>query len=116
MLFRSYLKGTKSGCREGDCGACTVLVGSLVKDKAEYKSMASCLVPLGNIAGKHVVTVEGLNNKFGLTPVQHALDEHAGTQCGFCTPGFVVSLTGHALSQNFAKYNEAINSDRKSVV
>lgn len=105
-----YLKGTKSGCREGDCGACTVLVGSLVKDKAEYKSMASCLTPLGNIAGKHVVTVEGLNNKFGLTPVQHALDEHAGTQCGFCTPGFVVSLTGHALSQNFAKYDEAINS------
>ncbi len=105
-----HLQGTKSGCREGDCGACTVLVGSLVKDKAEYKSMASCLTPLGNIAGKHVVTVEGLNNKNGLTPVQHALDEHAGTQCGFCTPGFVVSLTGHALSKNFAKYDEAINS------
>ncbi|MCF6184115.1 MAG: FAD binding domain-containing protein [Bacteroidales bacterium] len=105
-----HLQGTKSGCREGDCGACTVLVGSLVKNKTEYKSMASCLTPLGNIAGKHVVTVEGLNNKNGLTPVQHALDEHAGTQCGFCTPGFVVSLTGHALSKNFAKYDEAINS------
>ncbi len=110
IRYDQHLKGTKSGCREGDCGACTVLVGTLENGKVNYKSMASCLTPLGNIAGKHVVTVEGLNTEQGLTPVQHALDEHAGTQCGFCTPGFVVSLTGHALSKDFGKYDEAINS------
>ncbi|NPA68570.1 MAG: 2Fe-2S iron-sulfur cluster binding domain-containing protein [Chlorobi bacterium] len=110
IRYDQHLKGTKSGCREGDCGACTVLVGTLENGKVNYKSVASCLTPLGNIAGKHVVTVEGLNADKGLNPIQHALDEHAGTQCGFCTPGFVVSLTGHALSKNFGKYDEAINS------
>ncbi len=110
IRYDQNLKGTKSGCREGDCGACTVLVGTLENGKVNYKSMASCLTPLGNIAGKHVVTVEGLNTEKELTPIQHALDEHAGTQCGFCTPGFVVSLTGHALSKDFGKYDAAINS------
>jgi len=110
IRYEQHLKGTKSGCREGDCGACTVLVGTLEDGKVNYKSMASCLTPLGNVTGKHVVTVEGLNAEKELTPVQHALDEHAGTQCGFCTPGFVVSLTGHALSKDFGKYDDAINS------
>lgn len=110
IRYDQHLKGTKSGCREGDCGACTVLIGTLENGKVNYKSMASCLTPLGNVAGKHVVTVEGLNAEKELTPIQHALDEHAGTQCGFCTPGFVVSLTGHALSKDFGKYDEAINS------
>ncbi|NPA45371.1 MAG: 2Fe-2S iron-sulfur cluster binding domain-containing protein [Chlorobi bacterium] len=110
IRYDQHLKGTKSGCREGDCGACTVLVGTLENGKVNYKSVASCLTPLGNVAGKHVVTVEGLNAEKELTPIQHALDEHAGTQCGFCTPGFVVSLTGHALSKDFGKYDEAISS------
>ncbi len=110
IRYDQNLKGTKSGCREGDCGACTVLVGTLENGKVNYKSMASCLTPLGNVTGKHVVTVEGLNSEKELTPVQHALNEHAGTQCGFCTPGFVVSLTGHALSKDFGKYDAAVNS------
>lgn len=110
IRYEQHLKGTKSGCREGDCGACTVLVGTLTNGTVNYKSMASCLTPLGNVAGKHVVTVEGLNTEKNLTPIQHALDEFAGTQCGFCTPGFVVSLTGHALSNDFGKYDEAVNS------
>ena len=109
IRYEQHLKGTKSGCREGDCGACTVLVGTFNEGKAEYKTMASCLTPLGNIAGKHVVTVEGINGT-DLTPVQEALDEHAGTQCGFCTPGFVVSLTGHALSEHENNKETAINS------
>ncbi len=99
IRYDQHLKGTKSGCREGDCGACTVLVGTLKEGETEYKTMTSCLTPLGNIAGKHVVTVEGINGQ-NLTPVQKALDEHSGTQCGFCTPGFVVSLTAHAISKN----------------
>ncbi|MCD6555718.1 MAG: FAD binding domain-containing protein [Bacteroidales bacterium] len=110
IRYDQNLKGTKSGCREGDCGACTVLVGTLENGKVNYKSMASCLTPLGNVTGKHVVTVEGLNSENELTPVQHALNENAGTQCGFCTPGFVVSLTGHALSKDFGKYDAAVSS------
>ena len=110
IRYDQHLKGTKSGCREGDCGACTVLVGTLENGKVNYKSTASCLTPLGNVTGKHVVTVEGLNKGKELTPIQHALDEHAGTQCGFCTPGFVVSLTGHALSEDSGNYDAAVNS------
>jgi xanthine dehydrogenase small subunit len=61
--------GTKEGCREGDCGACTVLVGSLIDKRIEYKSINSCLLPINDVNGKHVVTIEGLN-KDKLSPVQ----------------------------------------------
>ncbi len=101
-----HLKGTKAGCREGDCGACTVLVGTLIDGKVNYQTAASCLTPLGNIAGKHVVTIEGINSN-DLTPVQKALDKHSGTQCGFCTPGFVVSLTAHAMSEHEKTFDAA---------
>ena len=94
---QQQLTGTKIGCREGDCGACTILVGKIENDKMVYQNMTSCLFPLINAAGKHIVTVEGINGK-NLTPVQAALVENGGTQCGFCTIGFVMSLTGFALS------------------
>jgi len=95
VRYRQNLKGTKIGCREGDCGACTVLVGELVDDKVRYQSMTSCLMPLANAAGKHIVTIEGVNPADGsLTPVQQAMIDESGTQCGFCTVGFVMSLTG----------------------
>ncbi len=98
-FVRKYqrLTGTKIGCREGDCGACTVLVGSLENGKLTYRSMTSCLMPLANAYGKHIVTVEGINGNI-LTPVQEAVVNHNGTQCGFCTIGFVMSLTGFTLS------------------
>ena len=96
-----HLKGTKIGCREGDCGACTVLLGTLKKDgEIGYKTIVSCLTPIANVAGKHVVTIEGLNLSEGLTSVQSAMKENNATQCGFCTPGFVVSLTGYAFNKN----------------
>jgi len=91
------LTGTKIGCREGDCGACTSLIGGLEDGVLRYRPMTSCLTPLGNAAGKHVVTVEGLNPPSGLSAVQAAIVEEGGTQCGFCTPGFVVSLTGFCM-------------------
>lgn len=91
------LKGTKEGCREGDCGACTILVGARLPHGMEYRSAASCLLPVGDLHGKHVVTIEGLNID-GLTAVQQALVDEGATQCGFCTPGIVVALTGFLLT------------------
>ena len=95
------LTGTKIGCREGDCGACTVLVGSLnLEGNIDYKTVTSCLTPIASVHGKHVVTIEGLNLSEGLTSVQEAIKENNATQCGFCTPGFVVSLTGYTFNSN----------------
>jgi len=96
VRYEASLRGTKIGCREGDCGACTVLVGTPENKKVLYKTVTSCLTPLANIYGRHVVTIEGLTSG-ELNPVQQAMVEHSGTQCGFCTPGFVVSLCGFAL-------------------
>lgn len=98
IRYKQQLPGTKIGCREGDCGACTVLVGELNNDRVEYRSMTSCLLALANVQGRHIVTVEGLNMD-QLSPVQQAMVDESGTQCGFCTPGFVVSLSGCCLSR-----------------
>ncbi len=98
IRYDENLRGTKIGCREGDCGACTILVGSLKDEKLEYMSATSCLTPLPNVHGKHVVTVEGLNLPNKLNKAQQAMVECSGTQCGFCTPGFVNSLCGYALT------------------
>jgi len=98
VRYHKDLKGTKIGCREGDCGACTVMVGELHDGHVRYRTMTSCLMPLANAAGKHIVTIEGINpEKRELTPVQQAMVDQSGTQCGFCTVGFVMSLTGFAL-------------------
>jgi len=97
IRHQQRLTGTKIGCREGDCGACTVLVGQWQEGKLCYRTMTSCLMPLGNLHGKHLVTIEGLNRD-QLTPVQQAVVEEGATQCGFCTVGFVVSLTSFCLS------------------
>ncbi|HPH03328.1 MAG TPA: 2Fe-2S iron-sulfur cluster-binding protein, partial [Spirochaetota bacterium] len=86
--------GTKEGCKEGECGACTVLLGCLEDGKVVYRNVASCLVPLGDAAGRHIVTIEGVNKPDGsLNPVQQAFVDEGATQCGFCTPGFIMSLT-----------------------
>ena len=90
------LTGTKEGCREGDCGACVVLIGERTDDRVTYQPVTACLVPLGEVHGKHVVTIEGLQGE-ALTPVQDAIVEEGATQCGFCTPGIVVSLTGYVM-------------------
>ncbi len=104
IRYNEQLTGTKIGCREGDCGACTVLIGSLTNGELRYQSMTSCLLPLANVQGKHVVTVEGINLPAeddaapALNLVQQAMAEQGATQCGFCTPGFVVSLVGYCLN------------------
>jgi len=96
-----HLPGTKIGCREGDCGACTVLEGSLSPDKqVHYQTITSCLTPIANVHGKHIVTVEGLTPEKELNRVQQAMKAHNATQCGFCTPGFVVAFTGYTLNKD----------------
>ncbi|MEO6541089.1 MAG: 2Fe-2S iron-sulfur cluster-binding protein, partial [Ferruginibacter sp.] len=107
IRYYKRLVGTKIGCREGDCGACTILVGDLENDKLVYRSMTSCLMPLGNAVGKHILSVEGINMK-ELTPVQQAMVDTNGTQCGFCTIGFVMSLTCFILNDTSRKYEKAI--------
>ncbi|GAA4332035.1 FAD binding domain-containing protein [Flaviaesturariibacter amylovorans] len=107
VRYRKRLTGTKIGCREGDCGACTVLVGDFENGRLTYRSATSCLMPLGNAAGKHIVTVEGLNGP-ELSPVQQAMVDTNGTQCGFCTLGFVLSFTGFVLHPSAKTYPEAI--------
>ncbi len=107
IRYYKRLVGTKIGCREGDCGACTILVGDFENGKLVYRSMTSCLMPLGNAHGKHILSVEGINMK-ELSPVQQAMVDTNGTQCGFCTIGFVMSLTGFVLNETTKQYDDAI--------
>ena len=98
IRYEQNLKGTKIGCREGDCGACTILIGELIDNEVHYRSVTSCLMALATVDGKHVVTVEGVNMD-GLNPFQQAMADEGATQCGFCTPGFIMSLAGFVLSR-----------------
>src|SRR5262245_51242857 len=87
------LTGTKEGCAEGDCGACSVLVGDPAEDGVRYHAANSCILAMGQIDGRALVTVEGLKGET-LHPVQAAMAENGSSQCGFCTPGIVVALAG----------------------
>ena len=109
IRYKMHLVGTKIGCREGDCGACTVLEGHLENGEIHYKSIVSCLTPLGNIHSKHIVTIEGLQKEL-MSPVQQAMIDNAATQCGFCTPGFVMSLTAHSLAPEKSSPEKVINA------
>ena len=85
-------RGTKEGCNEGDCGACTVALGSLRNGKLVYEPVNACILLVGQLDGKELVTVDDLADGADLHPVQQALVDTHGSQCGFCTPGFVMSL------------------------
>tara|TARA_Y100000590_G_scaffold47924_1_gene50813 strand:+ start:4836 stop:6275 length:1440 start_codon:yes stop_codon:yes gene_type:complete len=93
--IRTKLKktGTKEGCAEGGCGACTVVLGEIKKNEIDYKAINSCITFLPTLQGKQLILVEDLISKNGyLHPVQQAMVNYHGSQCGFCTPGFVMSL------------------------
>ena len=108
LRLREGATGTKEGCAEGDCGACTVVLGRPRGDRVRYEPVNACIHLLGMIDGRELITVEDLSSPGeALHPVQAALIEHHGSQCGFCTPGFVMSL--------FALYHCRSVADRASV-
>lgn len=96
------LKGTKQGCGSGDCGACTVIVEGSAED-SKPRAINACITPAGFAHNKHVITVEGLADGDQLHPVQQALIDEHGSQCGFCTPGFVMALVAHGLGAGAPK-------------
>ena len=117
-LRDNQLVGTKEGCASGDCGACTAVIGEIVTNnkssKVEYKSINTCMALAYGLVGKHLVTVEGLAEEGKLHPSQKAMVLENGSQCGFCTPGFVMSL--FALYQNknsvdLHQINEALSGN-----
>jgi len=80
------LTGTKYGCGEGQCGACTVMLGD--------RAVRSCIIPMGLVKGKEVTTIEGLADNGKLHPIQEAFVKHDALQCGFCTPGMILNAYG----------------------
>src|SRR3954470_18906148 len=98
LTLLEYLRGTgltgsKEGCAEGDCGACSVaIIDRDSEGQTCYRAINSCLVPLCLLAGREIVSVEGVRCNHELHPVQQKMVECHGSQCGYCTPGFVLSL------------------------
>ena len=102
--------GTKEGCAEGGCGACTVVIGELKNNEINYKAINSCITLLPTLQGKQLILVEDLILKDGsLHQVQKAMVNYHGSQCGFCTPGFVMAL--FSMFKQYSKFNNDIIND-----
>src|SRR5947209_10137373 len=101
------LVGTKVVCAEGDCGACTVLVGRPEGQALRYETVDACIQFVYQLDGKSILTIENLAANGRLHPIQQALVDHQGSQCGFCTPGFVMALAG--------AFTEPVSPDRDTL-
>ena len=97
------LRGTKQGCGTGDCGACTVIVATGEAPNESRHAINSCITPALAVAGKQVITVQGIASDQGLHPVQQAMVDANASQCGFCTPGFVMSLVDFTASKKVSE-------------
>jgi aerobic-type carbon monoxide dehydrogenase small subunit (CoxS/CutS family) len=98
---RLGLTGTKFGCGQGYCGSCTVIIDS--------EAVRSCMLPVGEAAGKQVITIEGLAKDGRLNPVQQAFVEHDALQCGYCTPGMIMNATALLMKNPKATRQEIIH-------
>lgn len=107
LRLRERSCGTKEGCGEGDCGACTVAIGSVKNGKLIYEPVNACIQLLGQIDGKDIITIDDLADGEILHPIQQAMVDLHGSQCGFCTPGIIMSL--------FALYHSGKTGNRKNV-
>ena len=110
--IRTKLKktGTKEGCAEGGCGACTVVLGELKNNNINYKAINSCITLLPTLEGKQLILIEDLISKNGgLHPVQEAMVKCHGSQCGFCTPGFVMAL--FSMFKKYSNFKDDIIKD-----
>lgn len=107
LRYEKRLTGTKEGCAEGDCGACTIALGELDGGTVQYRAVNACIQFLPMLHGKSVLTVEGLKGPGGeLHPCQQAIVDTHGSQCGFCTPGFVMSV--YATTPGSPPINDAL--------
>lgn len=102
-----HLYGTKCSCNEGDCGACTVVIAYPKEGSIVYEAINSCLYPAAKLHGRHLITIEGLGSPEKLHPIQQAMLDFHGTQCGYCTPGFVMSM--------FALFASVEHPDKESI-
>jgi aerobic-type carbon monoxide dehydrogenase small subunit (CoxS/CutS family) len=102
-VLRNYfgLTGTKYGCGMGFCGACTVLI--------DNEAVRSCMLPVSDVAGKKVITIEGLAINGKLHPVQKAFVEHDALQCGYCTPGMILTATSLLIKNPSPTHQEIID-------
>ncbi len=101
-------RGTKEGCNEGDCGACTVALGALRGGRIVYEPVNACILMMGHLDGRELVTVDDLADGEALHPIQQAMVDHHGSQCGFCTPGFIMAL--------FTLYHAGSKPTRREIV
>ena len=102
--------GSKEGCASGDCGACTVVIGEVAANGISYKAINACITPVATLHGKQLITVEHLKEGEQLHPVQQAMVDCHGSQCGFCTPGFVMSMFAHRKSHSTAQRDEILEA------